>query len=111
PRLCGVGGALRVPEIRPPGGRPMPAAAWLRGRPDPALIDFWLDPRLPDRPLDELVAPAVAEWDSGAEGGPGHGALRQSGTEDVLEAVQPLAGGDRRARSVAAYVAGQLGAP
>src|SRR4029079_5800692 len=100
PRLCGVGGALRVPEIRPPGGRPMPAAAWLRGRPDPALIDFWLDPRLPDRPLDALGARAVEEWDCGEEWAPALAALGWRGTEDVLEALQPLAGGDRRARSV-----------
>ena len=39
------GGALELLEIRPPGGRPMPAAAWLRGRPDPSLTDF----RLPER--------------------------------------------------------------
>jgi methionyl-tRNA formyltransferase len=37
------GGSLELLEIRPPGGRPMPAAAWLRGRPDPALTDFTLD--------------------------------------------------------------------
>ena len=29
------GGALALTEIRPPGGRPMAAADWLRGRPDP----------------------------------------------------------------------------
>ena len=39
------GGALELTEIRPPGGRPMAAEAWLRGRPDPALTDFRLDPR------------------------------------------------------------------
>ncbi len=27
------GGALELTEIRPPGGRPMEAGAWLRGRP------------------------------------------------------------------------------
>ena len=43
------GGALELTEVRPPGGRPLPAQAWLRGRPDPALTDFWLDPRTPDR--------------------------------------------------------------
>jgi methionyl-tRNA formyltransferase len=32
------GGALELVEIRPPGGRIMPAAAWLRGR--PVLTDF-----------------------------------------------------------------------
>jgi methionyl-tRNA formyltransferase len=38
------GGALELTEIRPPGGRPMAAHAWLRGRPDPELTNFWLDP-------------------------------------------------------------------
>jgi methionyl-tRNA formyltransferase len=34
------GGALELTEIRPPGARPMAAADWLRGRPDPRLTDF-----------------------------------------------------------------------
>jgi methionyl-tRNA formyltransferase len=39
--LLGAGdGALELTEIRPPGGRPMAAADWLRGRPDPSLTDF-----------------------------------------------------------------------
>ena len=33
-------GALELTEIRPPGGRPMAAADWLRGRPDSNLTDF-----------------------------------------------------------------------
>ncbi len=33
-------GALELLGIQPPGGRPMAAGAWLRGRPDPALTDF-----------------------------------------------------------------------
>jgi methionyl-tRNA formyltransferase len=33
-------GALELTEIRPPGGRPMAAADWLRGRPDARLTDF-----------------------------------------------------------------------
>ncbi|HEY6693306.1 MAG TPA: methionyl-tRNA formyltransferase, partial [Solirubrobacteraceae bacterium] len=33
-------GALELTEIRPPGGRPMAAADWLRGRPDERLTDF-----------------------------------------------------------------------
>jgi methionyl-tRNA formyltransferase len=37
------GGPLELTEIQPPGRRPMPAQAWLRGRPDPALTDFWVD--------------------------------------------------------------------
>ena len=106
------GGALELVEIQPPGGRPMAAGAWLRGRPDPDLTDFWLDPRLPDRPLDELVALGVEEWDAHEEWAPYLAALGCRGTPDVLEALRPLAAGaDPRARSVAAYVAGQLGAP
>jgi methionyl-tRNA formyltransferase len=105
-------GALELTEVQPPGGRAMPAQAWLRGRPDPALTDFWLDPRLPDKPLDELVRRAVEEWDSGEEWAPHLAALGWRGTPDVLEALRPLAHDpDPRARSVAAYVAGQLGAP
>ena len=106
------GGALELTEIRPPGGLPMPAQAWLRGRPDPALTDFWLDPRLPERDTAALVRLAVAEWDSGEEWAPYLSALAWRGTVDVLEALAPLAEDpDPRARSVAAYVAGQLGAP
>jgi methionyl-tRNA formyltransferase len=33
-------GALELTEIRPPGGRPMAASAWLRGRPERRLTDF-----------------------------------------------------------------------
>jgi methionyl-tRNA formyltransferase len=106
------GGAVELTEVRPPGARPMPAQAWLRGRPDPALTDFWLDPRLPGRDTDELVRLAVAEWDSGDEWAPFLSALGWRGTPDVLAAIEPLAGDpDPRARSVAAFVAGQLGAP
>jgi methionyl-tRNA formyltransferase len=106
------GGALELTEIQPPGGRPMPAQAWLRGRPDPQLTDFWLDPRLPEKPLDELVRQAVEEWDGGEEWAPHLAALGWRGTRDVLEALAPLAhDADPRARSVAAYIAGQLGAP
>jgi methionyl-tRNA formyltransferase len=106
------GGALELLEIQPPGARPMAAGAWLRGRPDPALTDFWLDPRLPDRSLEELVRGAVTEWDAAEEWAPCLVALGWRGTPSVLEAVRPLAASpDRRARSVAAYVAGELGAP
>ena len=90
----------------------MPAAAWLRGRPDPAATDFWLDPRLPGRATEDLVRLAVAEWDSGEEWAPYLAALGWRGTAEVLAALRPLAvDDDPRARSVAAYVAGQLGAP
>jgi hypothetical protein len=106
------GGALELTDVQPPGGRSMPAQAWLRGRPDPALTDFWLDPRLPGRDTAELVRLAVGEWDSGDEWAPYLSALGWRGTPDVLSAIEPLAGDpDPRARSVAAFVAGQLGAP
>jgi methionyl-tRNA formyltransferase len=106
------GGALELTEVQPPGGRAMRTEDWLRGRPDPALTDFWLDPRLPDKPLDELVRRAVEEWDSADEWAPHLAALGWRGSRDVLETLLPLAHDpDPRARSVAAYVAGQLGAP
>ena len=106
------GGALELTVIQPPGGRPMAAADWLRGRPDPALTDFWLDPRLPDRSLDELVEAAVREWDSEAEWPPYLAALTWRGDEDVLEAAHSLLASDEpRARAVGAYVLGQLGIP
>ena len=38
--LGAAGGALELIEIRPPGGRPMAVADWLRGRPDERLTDF-----------------------------------------------------------------------
>jgi methionyl-tRNA formyltransferase len=38
--LGAAGGALELLQIRPPGGRPMAAADWLRGRPDERLTDF-----------------------------------------------------------------------
>jgi methionyl-tRNA formyltransferase len=38
--LGAAGGALELTQIRPPGGRPMAAADWLRGRPDGRLTDF-----------------------------------------------------------------------
>ena len=41
------GGALELTEVRPPGGRPMPAEAWLRGRPGAELTDFVVDPPQP----------------------------------------------------------------
>ena len=106
------GGALELTQIQPPGGLPMPARAWLRGRPDPALTDFWLDPRLPDRETAELARLAVDEWDSSDEWAPYLSALAWRGDAEVLEALAPLAvDADPRARSVAAYVAGELGAP
>ena len=106
------GGALELTVIRPPGGRPMAAGEWLRGRPDPGLTDFWLDPTLPGLTVGELVTRARAEWAGGEEWAPGLAALGWRGTPEVLEALRPLAADpDPVARSVAAYVAGQLGAP
>ena len=107
------GGALELTEIQPPGrARRCRRRHGCAGRPDPALTDFWLDPRLPGRDTAELVRLAVEEWDSGEEWAPYLSALGWRGTPDVLEALAPLADDpDPRARSVAAYVAGQLGAP
>src|SRR5829696_199248 len=106
------GGALELLEVRPPGGRAMAAADWLRGRPDPGLVNFWLDPRLPERSLDELVDLAIREWRSDAEWPPYVAALAWRGDASVLEAARELATReDPRARAVAAYVLGQLGMP
>ena len=106
------GGALELCEVRPPGGRPMAAADWLRGRPDERLTSFFLDPALPGRPLDELVARAREEWDSDAEWAPHLSALAHRGGEDVLEAMRAGAPDpDPAARGVAAWVLGQLGVP
>ncbi|HET9739492.1 MAG TPA: methionyl-tRNA formyltransferase [Solirubrobacteraceae bacterium] len=38
--LGAADGALELTVIRPPGGRPLAAADWLRGRPDERLTDF-----------------------------------------------------------------------
>lgn len=106
------GGALELLEIQPPGARPMPASAWLRGRPDLGLTDFWLDPRLPDRSVEELVELAVSEWDSSSEWPPYLSALAWRGSLEVLESARKLARRfDPHARSAAAYVLGQLGVP
>ncbi len=106
------GGAVELVEIQPPGGRPMAAGDWLRGRPDPALTNFWLDPRLPEREVEELIELAVREWESDSEWPPYLAALAWRGTRDVLDAVRALGRRpDVRARSAAAYVLGQLGVP
>src|SRR4051794_30296292 len=105
-------GALELVEIRRPGGRPMTASAWLRGRPPAELTSFWLDPRLPERPVSQLVERAVDEWGSDAEWAPHLAALAWRGDDEVLAALQALAGDrDPPARSVAAYALGQLGGP
>jgi methionyl-tRNA formyltransferase len=104
------GGALELTEIRPPGGRPMPASAWLRGRPDET--GYFLDPALPDRDLDELIERGRREWHSEAEWAPALSALAHRGDEEVLFRARAMASApDPTARGVAAYLLGQLGAP
>jgi methionyl-tRNA formyltransferase len=105
------GGALELTEVRPAGGRPMAAAEWLRGRPDPTLVNFRLDPALPDRELSEVLERARAEWaDPNDEWQPHVCALAARGTQDVLDAMVALGHDpDARNRELAAYVLGQLG--
>ena len=106
------GGALELLEIQPPGGRRMAAGEWLRGRPDAALTCFWLDPALPERPLEQVVERAVREWSDDAEWAPHLAALCWRGSAEVFDAMQALAtSDDPSARSVAAFVLGQLGVP
>jgi methionyl-tRNA formyltransferase len=105
------GGAVELTEVRPPGGREMRAQEWLRGRPDPRLTHFRLDPALPGRPLEELLTRARAEWaDHGDEWKPHVSALVARETRDVLEAAVALGTDeDPSARELAAVVLGQLG--
>src|SRR3954468_5750106 len=84
------GGALELTEIRPPGGRPMLASDWLRGRPDPGLTDFRFDPALPDRDLAELIARAREEWVDEDEWPPYLAALTWRGDEATLAAALEL---------------------
>jgi methionyl-tRNA formyltransferase len=106
------GRALELLEVQPPGSRPMAASAWLRGRPDPALVNFWLDARLPDRSLEELAELAISEWRSDAEWPPYMAALAHRGDEPALATAREFSRrDDPRARAVAAYVLGQLGVP
>jgi HEAT repeat protein len=105
------GGALELTEIRPPGSRVMAAADWLRGRPDPALTCFRLDPALPDRPLEELLASAREEWADGEDEWQPHvSALAARASREVLDAMVALtADADPLNRELAAFVIGQLG--
>ena len=106
------GGALELLEVQPPGGRRMAAAEWLRGRPDPALTDFWLDPSLPRHDLDALASLALEDWGTDREWAPFLAALCWRGGADVLDAMRTLStADDPRQRCVAAYVFGQLGVP
>jgi len=106
------GGALELTEVKPPGGRPMPTADWLRGRPDPALVNFRMDPALPGRPLEELLEAARREWtDETDEWQPHVCALAARGSREVFDALVELGtDADPGARELAAYVLGQLGA-
>ena len=104
------GGALELTEIRPPGGRPMPAGAWLRGHSQET--GYFLDPALPDRDVDELMELGRGEWQSEAEWAPYLSALAYRGDEEVLFRVRAMGGDpDPVARGVAAYLLGQLGTP
>jgi len=105
------GGALELTRIKPPGGKEMPAADWLRGKPDKSLTDFRLDPGLPDRGLEEVLEQAKAEWaDPADEWRPHVCALTARANRETLEAMIEL-GRDRdpEARELAAFVLGQLG--
>ena len=104
------GGALELTEIKPPGGRAMPAADWLRGHPDEGLTDFRYDPALPERPLEEVLEKADAEWRTDDEWQPHVCALTARASRDVLEAMETLgADDDPSTRELAAFVLGQLG--
>jgi methionyl-tRNA formyltransferase len=106
------GGALELTRIRPPGGREMEAGAWLRGRPDTARTGFFLDPALPDRTMEELLAEAREEWTSDAEWAPHLSALAYRGDEEVLFRARAMAEDeDPRERGIAAFLLGQLGTP
>jgi methionyl-tRNA formyltransferase len=106
------GGALELTRIRPPGGKEMAAADWLRGRPEAVRTGYFLDPALPDRPLAELVEHAREEWTSDAEWAPHLSALAYRGDEEVLFKARSMAEDeDPRERAIAAYVLGQLGTP
>jgi methionyl-tRNA formyltransferase len=104
------GGALELTEIRPPGARAMAAAEWLRGRPDPRLTHFRLDPALPERPLEELIARARAEWaDHGDDWKPHVCALAARESRETLSALVALGSdADPAARELAAVLLGQL---
>jgi methionyl-tRNA formyltransferase len=106
------GGALELTRIRPPGGREMAAADWLRGRPDAVRTGYFLDPALPGRGFDELLALGREEWHSEAEWAPYLSALAYRGDEEVLFRARAMAGEeDPRERGIAAFLLGQLGTP
>jgi len=105
------GGALEITRVRPPGGKEMDAADWLRGQRDEKLTNFRFDPALPDRGLEEVIETAKHEWrDPDDEWQPHVCALAARGNEETLEAMTALAADDDpELRELAAYVLGQLG--
>jgi methionyl-tRNA formyltransferase len=106
------GGALELTRIRPPGGKEMAAADWLRGRPETVRTGYFLDPALPERPVAELVELAREEWTSAAEWAPYLSALAYRGDEEVLFRARAMAEDeDPRERGIAAFLLGQLGTP
>jgi methionyl-tRNA formyltransferase len=106
------GGALELTRIRPPGGKAMAAADWLRGRPESVRTGYFLDPALPGRPFDELLELARREWTSDAEWAPHLSALAYRGDEEVLFRARAMAEDeDPRERGIAAFLLGQLGTP
>ena len=103
------GGALELAEVQPPGGRPMAAADWLRGR---APLPYRVDPRRPEEPVAVLAERAVREWSPRAAWQPAAEGLARRGDAETLDALRALARDPRpAARAVAATVLGQLGAP
>jgi methionyl-tRNA formyltransferase len=106
------GGAIEITRVRPPGGKEMDAADWLRGQRDTKLTNFRFDPALPDRSLDEVIDTAKREWhDTEDEWQPHVCALAARGNAETLEAMIALATDeDPELRELAAYILGQLGA-
>ena len=93
------GGALELTEIRPPGGRPMAAADWLRGRPDPALDRLLAGPAAARRARSRSWSSwPSASGGSDAEWAPHLSALACRGDEEVLDAARELLAPRRPAR-------------
>lgn len=105
------GGALEITRVRPPGGKEMAAAEWLRGQRDEKLTNFRFDPALPGRSLDEVLATAKLEWrDTDDEWQPHVCALAARADAETLAAMVSLStDADPGLRELAAYVLGQLG--
>ena len=86
------GGALELTEVRPPGGRPMAASDWLRGRPDQGLVELPLRPGAArPRPRPRCSPPRAIEWeDDNDEWQPHVCALAARGSREVLDAMVEL---------------------